>query len=212
MKEIRKCLMMMLVFVSIIAMASGCGKKEQMATTPDSDDWRDMQIIMHGVRIKDIDTMMLEDLYDFGFKKDLISTFLVTGNWVEPGESTIITLLAKDGSIGGYDIRVMNFSDKKVSVDHCEIVQIYISGPDSSREIVHASDIYLANGVVLGMTPEEVRTIMGEPTSEDIFEGEDVRASISQVMRYNTDKEKRNGINFAFDVDDGKVKMIILNF
>lgn len=210
MKEIKKCLMIMLAFVSIIAMASGCGKEKYNSTFPDSDDWRDMQIIMHGVRIKGAENMILDDLYDLGFKKDLIATFLVNGNWVEPGEYTYVSLIAKDGSIGNYDILVKNYSDKKVSVDNCEIEGIYVLSPNPRLSVIPASDVYLANGIGLGNTSEEVRSIMGAPTSEDFMENGN-SLGFYHVMRYKIDKDKGGRIEFAFDADE-KIITIIFYF
>ena len=61
-KGTKKCLVSLIAMVSIIVsvslitMLSGCDKKDQVSI-PDSDDWKDMQVIMHGVRIKGAENM-----------------------------------------------------------------------------------------------------------------------------------------------------------
>ncbi len=192
-------------------MMSGCGEDEQTSTVPDSDDWKDMQVIMHGVRVKDVDNMTLDDLLDLGFKKEIISSTLVNANRLEAGDVSPIMLVAQDGSIGVYDVYVQNNSKVKKSVEKCDIIRIYIvNNPDqSSGAIKSASDIYLANGVGLGMTMEEVEAIMGEPTKEKDLQGKD--SNIHKVWKYKADDEKRQEISIMFGADE-KIAMIQLQY
>ena len=208
-----------IVSVSLITMLSGCDKKDQVSI-PDSDDWKDMQVIMHGVRIKGAENMTLDDLLDLGFKKEMVSSMFVNESELDAGDTSNFMLVAEDGSVGVYDIVLMNYSDKKTSVENCDIRCIYINGLENSTEskdakdsedsIVCASDIYLANGVGLGMTSEEVRTIMGEPTSEMVLE-EVTTTKVQKVWRYSVDKEKKQSIEIMFDPDE-KVKMVVLKY
>ncbi len=53
---------LLLAILCILALLTGCVEKKQKTEVPDSDDWRDMQVIMHGVRLKDVENMTLDDL------------------------------------------------------------------------------------------------------------------------------------------------------
>ena len=97
-----------IVSVSLITMVSGCDKKDQVSI-PDSDDWKDMQVIMHGVRIKGAENMTLDDLLDLGFKKEMVSSMFVNENELEAGDTSNFMLVAEDGSVGVYDILLMNY-------------------------------------------------------------------------------------------------------
>lgn len=52
---------LLLAILSILVLLTGCVEKQQKTEAPDSDDWRDMQDIMHGVRLKDVENMTLDD-------------------------------------------------------------------------------------------------------------------------------------------------------
>ncbi len=203
--ETKKHLAMLLAILSILALLTGCVEKNQKTEVPDSDDWRDMQVIMHGVRLKDVENMTLDDLLDLGFKKDLKASLLFYPRRLEAGDKINYFFRPKDGSKEVYNVFVRNFSDEKKSTDKCNISGISILEPEESNgskdAIVSATDVYLANGVGLGMKSDEVRTIMGAPTNEydpnnDMF---------SKVYVYKVDgksNRKSDSVTIAFGEDD----------
>lgn len=212
--ETKKHLAMLLAILSILVLLSGCAGKTQKTEVPDSDDWRDMQVIMHGVRLKDVENMTLDDLLDLGFKKDLKASLLVNPRRIEAGDFTKFFVRSKDGSKEVYNVFVRNFSNEKKSIDKCNIGGIIILEPEESNgskdAIVSATDVYLANGVGLGMKSDEVRTIMGEPMNEYDLNND----MFSKACVYTVDgksNSKSDSVTIAFGEDD-TVKYIKLMY
>ena len=168
-----KRLLYLLILTFVIGVFSACGMSDTNDTTvADSDDWHDAQVIVHGVRLKDVGNMTILDLEKMGFKKDLLLYLINNPFELKPNEQTYVSMKAKDGSKELHDFKVINKTGKNASVDKCSIKGIVVIEQNTDDDLlINATDIFLANGVGLGMTADEVLNIMGNPDEEIDEEG-----------------------------------------
>ena len=170
MKVSAQFLSVALVAVSLV----GCGQAPAREPLPDSDDWREAQVIMHEIRVKNDGTMTLGEMLDLGFKKDTLMSMVAVPSKLEAGDDTTVSLVATDGNKELYDVHVTNNTGKKTKVENCTIDRIYSLDPtDESDGIISARDISLVNGVGIGVGSEEVANLMGEPDEEVIKDDAD---------------------------------------
>lgn len=187
MKKSKK-IVQILILLMVVGILSGCSKKK--AEVPDSDDWHDGQLIVHGVQLKDVGNMTIDDIVNLGFQKAFVPEDL------EPNKTAYVSLSATDGSKGLYDFKVVNKTGKTAAAGKCSIKSIVVTTRDNEDEKVFgAKDIYLANGVGLGMTSDEVRKIMGEPDEEKI---NDEKADFYKMWKYHFNSNE-DGIVLFFE-------------
>lgn len=160
--------------ILILGILVGCGQKTSNESVPESDDWHDAQMLVHGVRLKDVGNMTVAELESLGFKKDLLLTAVNVPSKLEPDEKIYISMKSVDGSKEIYDFRVINKTGKKAPVDECNIQAIVVTKQDKEDDVlVSGTDIYLANGIGIGITSEKVADIMGAPDEEVIKDEEE---------------------------------------
>ena len=130
------------------------------STTPvnsDGFDWENMQFTMLG-KPYNLATLTYDDILAMGYSID--DEYLE-----EELEDNQYSMSARAEAADESDmyIRFKNFTGggtKKVS--ECEILGIELSRDDFDNKY----DAALGNGITFGMTPDEVKAVMGEPTSD----------------------------------------------
>ena len=130
------------------------------STTPvnaDGFDWTNMQFTMLG-QAYNLATLTYDDILAMGYSID--DDYL--DEELEDNEYSMSALAKADDDSDMY-IRFKNFTGggtKKVT--ECEILGIILSRDNFDNQY----DAALGNGITFGMTPEEVKAVMGEPADD----------------------------------------------
>lgn len=195
-----KNVIQVLIILLILGILSGCS--QQKKEVKDSDDWHDAQVMVHGIRLKDVGNMTVADLEKLGFEKRLYPSEL------DAGKQDYFSVVAKDGSDELYDFRVVNKTGQKASIDKCNIDSIYICIPDKKDEFTVATDISLINGVTAGMTSDEVKGVMGEPDEVKI---NDENQYVYKTWIYRTNLNEK-GLQMVFEKDTDVMNTLIIRY
>ena len=196
-----------LIILLVIGVLAGCGEKK--SEVADSDDWHDAQLIIHGTRFKDVGNMTVADIEKLGFEIDRTLLAVSMPSDLEPGKTAIVSTRSVDGSKELYDFRVVNKTGKSAPAEKCNIEGIYVIEPENKNDmLVGATDIFLANGVGLGMTPDEVRNIMGNPDEEKINDDQE-KAYKTWIYNLNSNGSK---IAMMFSKDKDTMNSLIIKY
>lgn len=130
------------------------------STTPvnaDGFDWTNMQFTMLG-QSYNLATLTYDDILAMGYSID--DDYL--DEELEDNQYSMSALAKADDDSDMY-IRFKNFTGggtKKIT--ECEILGIILSRDDFDNQY----DAALGNGITFGMTPDEVKAVMGEPADD----------------------------------------------
>lgn len=131
-----------------------------VSTTPvnaDGFDWENMQFTMLG-KPYNLATLTYDDILAMGYSID--DDYL--DEELEDNQYSMSALAKADDDSDMY-IRFKNFTGggtKKIT--ECEILGIILSRDDFDNQY----DAALGNGITFGMTPDEVKAVMGEPADD----------------------------------------------
>lgn len=210
-KLLKKFGIILVTAIMFFSVLTGCGSASSMAVA-DSDDWRDMQVMVCGTRLKDLTNMTVSDLKKQGFKvnKLLYNINYMGDGKLNPGESRVVSFTHKNEPNALYDFKVVNNTGKVASLSKCSIMVVYnLDNGLPVGSYVSGKDIELCCGIKLGMTSDEVRAAMGEdPTTEKI---KDNSSKFAKQWEYYPDPASPQKIFLAFSKDTDYLNTIMIS-